>query len=117
MAAPVKNIRFPEPLIAAIETAAARHERTFSAEVLATLAERYMGEDSAAPVAPKAQAKRKAAPGDPASVPGVVKASELSERGVSMRAAMERAGVAEYDPSAKRPQYQRKAPGAGKGRR
>lgn len=44
MAAPIKNIRFPEPLVAAVERAAAANERSFSAEVLATLADRYLGE-------------------------------------------------------------------------
>lgn len=44
MASPVKNIRFPEPLVAVIEAAAEANGRTFSAEVLAALGERYLGE-------------------------------------------------------------------------
>jgi hypothetical protein len=118
MATPKLEVRTPEPIQAAIRAAAEANGRSFADEVNATLGAKYIGaeDDAPAQVAPRAKKAPKAPTADPATVPGVIKASELSERGVSMKAAMERAGIAEYDPSAKRPQYERR-PAKGKGGR
>jgi hypothetical protein len=117
MATPKLEVRTPEPIQAAIRAAAEANGRSFADEVNATLGAKYIGaeDDAPAQIAPRKAAQAKPRPA-PADVPGVIKASELSERGVSMKAAMERAGIAEYDPSAKRPQYERR-PAKGKGGR
>jgi hypothetical protein len=118
MAAPQVTFRVPEPMLAVIDAAAEKAGRSRTAEMLATLGERYMGaaDDAPAQVAPRAKKAPKVPTADPATVPGVIKASELSERGVSMKAAMQRAGIAEYDLSAKRPQYVRRPAKGGGGR-
>lgn len=113
MASPQVAFRAPEALVALIDEAAERAGRSRSEEILATLGARYLGEEAPAQVAPR-QAKAPKPTPAPAQVPGVTTAAKLSARGVSMGEAMKRAGIAEYDPSAKRPQYVKGAP---KGRR
>lgn len=98
------TFRAPDALHAAIDKAAEANGRTRSEELIATLEERYLAPAEEAP-ARLAQAKPRRAP---AALPPVVRASDLakvSAGGASMKLAMDRAGVAQYDPSAKRPQY------------
>lgn len=116
MATPRLEVRTPQALQDLIRKAAEANGRSFAEEVNATLGERYMGEEAPAQVAPRA-AKAPKPQVAPAQVPGVTTGAQLSERGVSMSAAMRNAGIAEYDPSAKRPQYVKGSAGAGKGRR
>lgn len=119
MATPKMEIRTPEPIQTAIKLAAERNGRSFAQEVNATLGEKYLGDadDAPAQVAPRQPGSAKPRPA-PANVPGVVKASDLAKveaGGASMGLAMDRAGIAQWDPSAKRPQYVR-GQGKAKGR-
>jgi hypothetical protein len=115
MASPTVTIRVPAALLEAIDKRAERAGRSRSEEMLATLGERYLGADSEPAPAPRS------APRAPAPPAQVTRASELpavvSDRGVNMRAAMERAGIAEFDPSQKRPTYQKGQVGQGKAKR
>lgn len=108
MASPKLELRAPQALLEAIDAAAERNGRTRSAEALATLGERYLGDGGGDSVP-----RQPAAPRSPSPPAQVRRASELqpapvySERGASMGAAMKAAGIAEYDPSVKRAPYQK----------
>lgn len=108
MPSPKIEVRAPEALLAAIDAEAERNGRTRSAEVLATLARQYLEEAAPEPeprtAAPRAERAKAAAQAAEAKTGVEVKV------GVSMGAAMERAGIATWGEP--RAPYQKKGQGA-----
>lgn len=120
MATSTRTIRAPDATWALLDARAEKDgvsANALAASLLQAALADPAAEEPPARIAPRKAPASKPTPA-PAAVPGVVKASDLAKvetGGASMRLAMDRAGIAQYDPAAKRPQYV-KGQGKAKGR-